>query len=302
MVNKNIIGSIDGSLTSSDSLIDRGLAYGHGLFETMRLHRGQLPLERWHLSRLIRDAATLGIPLNLSVVEQQLYDFQQHLKRQHIDAGVIKLIVSAGLGGRGYKSPAPITPRIICLYAELPDQDKELRQEQEPNLKGKQGICLRHCDYRLPCNPVLAGIKHLNRLDQVMARNEWSDESYADGLMFDQNNFLIETTAANIFLHTPQQGWVTPSLNNAGVSGVMRQVLLEEIFPQLEIPVTVVDITAAQLADCDQMFTCNSVRGIRPVIGFVKGPGHKNIVMPLTIGSHTNMVQSALADHYPCFQ
>ena len=298
MVNKNIIGSIDGSLTASDSLMDRGLAYGHGLFETMRLYRGQLPLKRWHLSRLIRDGATLGIPLNLSVVEQQLYDFQQHLTQQNIDTGVIKLIASAGLGGRGYKSPASITPRVICLYAELPDQETG----QEPNIKKEQGICLRHCDYRLPCNPVLAGIKHLNRLDQVMARNEWSDESYADGLMFDQNNFLIETTAANIFLHTPQQGWITPSLNNAGVSGVMRHVLLEEIFPQLKIPVTVVEIAADQLADCDQMFTCNSVRGIRPVIGFAQGPGHKNIVVPLTIGSHTNMVQSALADHYPCFQ
>ena len=68
------------------------------------------------------------------------------------------------------------------MYAELPDQETG----QEPNIKKEQGICLRHCDYRLPSNPVLAGIKHLNRLDQVMARNEWSDESYADGLMFDQ--------------------------------------------------------------------------------------------------------------------
>jgi len=302
MVNKNIIGSIDGSFVASDSLMDRGLAYGHGLFETMRFHKGQLPLESWHLSRLIRAAATLGIPLHLSVVVQQLNDFQEHLKQQAIDTGVIKLIVSAGLGGRGYKSPATVTARIICLYAELPELQQEPELQQGAEIDSTQGISLRHCDYRLPSNPILAGIKHLNRLDQVMARNEWADESYADGLMFDQNNFLIETTAANIFLHTPQQGWITPCLNNAGVSGVMRGVLLEEIFPQLEIPVTVVDIASSQLADCDQMFTCNSVRGIRPVVGFIQGPDHKNIVMPLTIGSHTNMVQSALADHYHCFQ
>ena len=287
-----MIGSIDGSLTASDSLRDRGLAYGHGLFETMRFHEGQLPLERWHLSRLLRDAATLGIPLSLSVVKQQLRDFQQHLKQHRIDTGVIKLMISAGLGGRGYKNPATITPRIICLYAELP----------EPKYNQGQGLCLWHCDYRLPCNPVLAGIKHLNRLDQVMARNEWSDETYADGLMFDQNNLLIEATAANIFLRTPQQGWITPSLHNAGVSGVMRNLLLEEIFPQLNIPLKVVDVTADQLADCEQMFICNSVRGILPVTGFILRPDLKNIVMPLTIGSHTNMVQSVLADHYPCFQ
>ena len=94
----SFISSIDGLLASSDSLTDRGLAYGHGLFETMRLHLGQLPLRSRHLERLMRDAAVLGIPVHLSAVEQCINDFQQHLRQQNIDHGVIKLIVTAGTG------------------------------------------------------------------------------------------------------------------------------------------------------------------------------------------------------------
>jgi 4-amino-4-deoxychorismate lyase len=285
MEKHSFISSIDGLLASSDSLIDRGLAYGHGLFETMRLHLGQLPLRSRHLERLMRDAAVLGIPVHLSTVEQCINDFQQHLRQQNIDHGVIKLIVTAGTGGRGYKNPATIKARIICVYSELPQFDQ-------------QGIHLWHCDYRLPSNSVLSGIKHLNRLDQVIARNEWTDDFYADGLMFDQSNHLVETTSANIFLHSPEQGWITPNLHSAGVSGVMRAVLLDELFPRLDIAVSTVDISVEQLVDCDQMFTCNSVRGITPVLGFIQ---NHNLVT-LTIGSEIKMLQSSLADNYPCFK
>ncbi len=286
MENNSIIASVDGSMTSIDSVIDRGLAYGHGLFETMRLYLGQLPLRSWHLERLMRDAAILGIALDQSAVEQHLTYFQQHLERQGIDAGVVKLIVTAGVGGRGYKSPATIRPRIICIYSEL------------PQLVQGHGIHLRHCDYRLPSNPLLSGIKHLNRLDQVMARNEWTDDIFADGLMFDQDNHLVETTSANIFLHSTEQGWITPRLHHAGVSGVMRAVLLEEIFPQLKIAISIADISADQLDSYNHMFTCNSIRGITPVLGL----SHNQNLKTFTIGSHTNMLQSALADNYPCFR
>ena len=285
MEKHSFIGSINGQVISSDSLAERGLAYGHGLFETMRLDLGQLPLRGWHLERLLRDAAVLHIPVQASAVEQYINDFQQHLGQQNIDNGVVKLIVTAGIGGRGYKNPTTISPRIICIYSELPQFDP-------------QAVRLWHCDYRLPSNPVLAGMKHLNRLDQVMARNEWTDDSYADGLMFDQSNHLIETTSANIFLHSPDQGWITPDLHSAGVSGVMRTVLLAEIFPQLGIAVSKVDISAAHMHDCDHMFTCNSVRGITPVLGF----NQDHNVVTLTISDQVKMLQSALADNYPCFK
>ena len=281
----SFIGSIDGVMSSSDLLSERGLAYGHGLFETMRLHKGELPLRSWHLERLMRDAAILSIPVQLSAVEQHINNFQQHLRKQHVDQGVVKLIVTAGVGGRGYKNPVRISPKIICLYSDLPQFNR-------------QGVHLWQCEYRLPSNPVLSGIKHLNRLDQVMARNEWTDEFYADGLMFDQCNHLIETTSANIFLHSPKLGWITPDLNSAGVSGVMRALLLMELFPHLGIGVTAGEISAEQLLGCDHMFTCNAVRGITPVLGF----SYDRNLVTLAIGNEIKMLQSALTDHYPCFK
>jgi len=285
MENSNLIGSIDGALSSSNLLSERGLAYGHGLFETMRLHQGQLPLLSWHLDRLARDASILSIPLQLPIIERHINDFQRYLRQQKIDNGVVKLIVAAGDGGRGYKNPVTIKPRVICVYSDLPQLDH-------------QGVNLWRCQYRLPSNPVLSGIKHLNRLDQVLARNEWTDDLYSDGLMFDQHNQLVETTSANIFLHCPRQGWLTPDLSNAGVSGVMRALLLEEIFPRLAIKVTVTDIDSDRLSGCDHMFICNSVRGLTPVLGFSQD---QNLVT-LTIGNDVKMLQSALADNYPCFR
>jgi 4-amino-4-deoxychorismate lyase len=287
MENNSIIVSINGVSVSNDDLLDRGLAYGHGLFETMCLHEGLIPLLDRHLERLVNDASKLGIDLDLAMVDATISNIKQSLVQQHITSGVIKLIVTAGSGAAGYKTPAIVLPRVIALHFNL-----------NGNHPAQQGINLRQCHYRLPLNPRLAGIKHLNRLDQVLARSEWADDTYADGLMFDQNDCLVETTCANIFLYSTSLGWITPSLQSAGVSGVMRGLLLDEIFPSLAIPVTITEIRADLISQCEALFVCNSVRGITPVIGLLED----NNLKPLAIGSRTKMVQLVLADNYPCFK
>jgi len=287
MEKNSIIANIDGVSVSNNDLLDRGLAYGHGLFETMRLHEGLIPLLDRHLARLVGDALKLGIGLDLAMIEPTINNMQQSLVEQRITHGTVKLIVTGGFGAPGYKSPDVIRPRIMALYSG-----------RTAGQSAWTGINLRYCDYRLPSNPRLAGIKHLNRLDQVLARSEWVDDSYADGLMFDQNDCLVETTCANIFLYSASLGWITPSLKVAGVSGVMRGLLLDEIFPALTVPVTICDIKADLITQCEALFVCNSVRGITPVIGLLQG----NILKPMAIGSRTKMVQLALADNYPCFK
>ena len=166
MTNSQSYFSLNGQqLTDSlplDLLNDRGLAYGHGLFETILLHDSKLPLLKRHLSRLEKDSTLLNIPIEYDNVANYVDLFVNQLKAQSITQGVVKIIVTAGQGGRGYQSPEMIQPYIICSYSNWPVGIKEFR-----NIP----IKVRCCEHRLPENRPLAGIKHLNRLDQVLARS-----------------------------------------------------------------------------------------------------------------------------------
>lgn len=270
-------------------LQDRGLFYGHGLFESMALQSAQVPLLAEHLQRLYEDAPKLGINLQAGSVESCLEPFIAALMADGLQACVIKIIVTAGVGGRGYQSPTPIKPRIICLSAPMPEDMAAQRT---------QGVSLWRCDYRLPVNPVLAGIKHLNRLDQVLARNEWQTSEFADGLMLTADDNLVEAISANIFVNT-ENGWATPAINNAGVNGVMRKLLLEQIFAKAAIPVVSRTINAAELTECKEIFICNSIRGLLPVLA-IRGSSHE-FNLDLAIGAQTKMLQSCLRDNYVGF-
>jgi 4-amino-4-deoxychorismate lyase len=285
--------SINGEISAGEQAEslpqDRGLNYGHGLFESMALHSAQVPLLQQHLQRLYQDAPKLGISLEAGSVEACLEPFIVALLNGGLETAVIKIMVTAGTGGRGYQSPVPVKPRIICLCVPMPEDIKTQQSE---------GVRLWHCDYRLPINPALAGIKHLNRLDQVLARNEWQSSEFADGLMFTADNHLIEAVSANIFINTVT-GWATPSLDDAGVNGVMRKLLLEQIFAELEIPVESRTISDEELNDCTEIFICNSIRGLLPVLA-VRGSSHE-FNLNLAIGAETKMLQSCLRDNYVGF-
>lgn len=269
---------------------DRGLSYGHGLFESIGYQGGQLPLKQRHLQRLYTDSAALGIELEPPLINNYLHDFQSELAAAGIIDGVIKLLITAGSGGRGYQSPASISPLIICQYAEFDTQ--QARQQRQ------QGSKLWRCSYRLPINPPLAGIKHLNRLDQVMARSEWSSDEYSDGLMLAADGTVVETTSANIFALT-ESGWVTPCLNNAGVAGVMRAVVIEDIFPATATAVSVEPLSLSQLEQANEIFICNSLRGIIPVTQI--GESDSGAMVSKLIGKQTKLLQSALAQQYSCY-
>lgn len=225
---------------------DRGMAYGDGLFETMRAHRGEVPWWDAHWARLQAGAGRLRIPVP---DEAQLRNEATRLL-SGADA-VLKLIVTRGSGGRGYAPANDVAPTWIVSTHPLP-----------PSTPG-DGMTIRWCETRLALQPLLAGIKHCNRLEQVLARTEWSDPAARDrdaveGLMLSMEGDVVCATAANLFVLRNDR-WHTPRVDRCGVAGVCRAWALRE----LDAAESRLDVTDIEQADA--VFLCNAVRGILPV-------------------------------------
>lgn len=221
---------------------DRGLAYGDGLFETLRACHGQLPWWPRHRARLAAGAARLGLPLpDEAVLEQAL---AEGLARA--PEGVIKLVLTRGSGGRGYLPPATPQPLLACFTTPLP------APSAAPLVVDVLGL-------RLARQPALAGIKHLNRLEQVLGAQEAACRGLDEGLMADEAGQLVCATRGNVFVCL-DGAWRTPPVDRAGVAGIARGLLLERWPALVEAPLTLAD-----LARAEALFLANAVRGILPV-------------------------------------
>lgn len=238
---------VNGSSQDTIAINDRGLAYGDGVFETILIHRHHPILLQAHLDRLESGSSRLKISLDRTQLEQEIADYSPHFPEQ----GVLKIIVTRGAGGRGYRPlHSSDTTRILSLHS-LPVY------EGDP---GNSGIATFICNQRLAIQPTLSGIKHLNRLEQVLASQEWLDESFMEGIMLDSNDNVIEGTRSNIFWSESGRLF-TPTLSNCGVAGIMRNYLLNSIAGAAEINGCSLD----RLVGADEIFICNSVFGIWPV-------------------------------------
>jgi 4-amino-4-deoxychorismate lyase len=228
------------------SAFDRGLLYGDGLFETIRFTRGEASLWTRHMRRLGEGCTRLDMP---PAETSLLADETQRVLAGAADA-VVRITLTRGEGERGYAPLAnPRTTRIVAAHA-VPAIPVDWYRD---------GIRVRSCGLRWSPQPRLAGIKHLNRLEQVLARAEWSDPGVVEGLMFDHDDHLISATAANVF--GARDGvWVTPALDRCGVAGVLRAELLEA-FPEAVVKA----ITRDEAMRMDEIFVCSSVRGVLPV-------------------------------------
>lgn len=223
-------------------LDDRGLAYGDGLFETVLVRDGIPQLWEAHLARLARGCQVLRMPLPpRDALERPLMNPGEGLV-------VLKLLLTRGAGGRGYAPPEASVPRLRWqLSPFVPDARRWTR-----------GVRIRHCRLQLGIQPALAGLKHLNRLENVLARSEWSDTHTAEGLLCDSEDRLVEATCMNLFWQ--REGRLeTPRLTRCGVAGTLRAALLERL------PIAEVDATPAVLADAEAVWLGNSVQGVWPV-------------------------------------
>ncbi|MBI6946252.1 aminodeoxychorismate lyase [Pseudomonas koreensis] len=240
---------VDGQPADALSLKDRGLAYGDGLFETIAVHGGQPILLDRHLTRLAEGCSRLAIAADIDQVRTELRAYAAAMGE-----GVLKLILTRGDGLRGY-APDPAAQGRRILQGNPP--------AAYPAVHGEQGVRLFPCVTRLSSQPLLAGLKHLNRLEQVLARAEWRDGEHAEGLMLDQAGRVIEGVFSNLFL-VRDGVLITPDLKRCGVVGVMRAELLFQA-ESLAIPTQITDVSLEQLQWADEVFVCNSVYGVWPV-------------------------------------
>ncbi|ALG68775.1 aminodeoxychorismate lyase [Beggiatoa leptomitoformis] len=229
------------------SVYDRGLHYGDGLFETYAVQHKQLLCWTWHGERLIEGCQRLGFP---PPDLPKLYQ-QAHQSLPDTPRSILKLLITRGVGGRGYRPPQPATPH--CLFLSYP-------YPAYPPHYTERGVKVRVCTTRLACQPLLAGLKHLNRLEQVLARQEWDNTDIAEGLMLDTADNIIEGTMTNLFI-VKGKNIYTPDVTQAGIAGVMRRAILT-LAPQLGFTVTIGHYNLQDCLTADELLLTNSVIGL----------------------------------------
>lgn len=195
------------------SATDRGLAYGDGLFETIRMRGRRALLRSHHLDRMVVDAGRLGIPVERSDLDAEIGRSGSDLASQYGDDWVLKLVLTRGGGGRGYRWPVECEPSLIVTSSPM------------PMLPPPGGVVAALSQFPLTVNPRLAGIKTLNRLEQVMASREFSGEEF-ELIMANADGQLLEGTRTNLVVRMEGE-WVTPPVESLAVAGVMRQYALE---------------------------------------------------------------------------
>lgn len=228
--------------------MDRGLAYGDGVFRTLMLRNSQPYCWDLHYRRLEADCNAIGI---VCPSAEMLLDDIQRLAVDTDDVSVIKIIVTRGESTRGYAVPSLAQPTRIVIKTEMP---------QYPESYFQDGVTLHLCNIRLSRQHKLAGIKHLNRLENVLARMEWTDHQIVDGLMMDEGGDVIECTSANLFVRFGEV-LATPDLSASGVVGVTRERIMK-LAPQLGYNVEVRHIRLSELMDADEVLMCNSLFGV----------------------------------------
>ena len=243
---------INGEAKETISVFDRGLQYGDGLFETMAFRDGKIPLWDLHWERLSQGCEQLSI----SLPEKELLENEINLLCNDEDENqfIIKLVVTRGVGERGYHYSGRQNVTRILSSHPLPGY---------PMSYQSHGVAVRYCDTTLSENKKLAGIKHLNRLEQVLARNEWDTDEYQEGLMLSTRGYIIDGTMSNIFA-VKDNDVFTPDLSLCGVSGVMRKTVIN-LSKVLGFSVYEKTFTKCELEDADEVFLTNSLFGIWPV-------------------------------------
>lgn len=239
---------VDGIESGTLPVDDRGLQYGDGLFETILVRARTARFLDAHLARLTRGLARLGI--KFADADALLHEIARATSLAPALA-VLKIIVTRGSGPRGYSPSGCVLPRRIVMLFDSP-------ASPDPGA----GVDLRIATIRAACQPTLAGLKHLNRLESVLAAMEPEHAAHFDSLLLGPAGQLVGGTMTNVFV--VHEGRVsTPPASEGGVAGVMRSVVLRECealgFPATERRLTLTDLGAA-----DEVFVTNARVGVVP--------------------------------------
>jgi 4-amino-4-deoxychorismate lyase len=243
--------AVNGRESGVASVLERGLHYGDGLFETIACLGGRARHLALHLARLERGCARLHIPFGRGAeLRAEIEALAAGLPR-----AIVKVLVTRGAAlERGYRITGAEEPTRVTLRYHWPEADPAAAQA---------GVRVRIGALRLAENPHLAGLKHLNRLEQVLARQEWTDPSIAEALLFNVSGNLISGVMSNVFLVQGRR-LRTPRVDRSGVAGVMREVVLREA-RRSGVATEEKVLTADDLEQATEVFLTSSLTGIRPV-------------------------------------
>jgi 4-amino-4-deoxychorismate lyase len=243
---------VNGHAATLVSALDRGLHYGDGLFETIACTGGRPRLLERHLRRLASGCRRLRLELpDLPSLGAEVRELAAGAPAR----AIVKVLVTRGPAvARGYGASGQETPSRIMLRYPWPADDPAAAQA---------GVRARLATTRLGENPALAGLKHCNRLEQVLARSEWDDRGIAEALMLSSSGALISGTMSNVFVIQDSK-LLTPRLDRCGVAGIMRELVLEEA-AAAGIPALECRLEAGALARAQGIFLTNALWGIRPI-------------------------------------
>ena len=239
---------VNGEISEHVHVADRGLNYGDGLFETIAVVKGQ---PRWwqdHIDRLTSGCERLGLQVPAQAVLLR--------EVQTVSAGqarcVVKIVLTRGAGGRGYAPVEGLEPARLVSSHPWPQGMDQL---------ASTGVDARICDLKLSVQPKLGGMKHLNRMEQVLAAKEMEGQQAAEGILEDMEGHLISAISANLFMVCGGQ-LITPRLDRSGVRGVLRARILHTFKNRCELR----RISRDMLAEASEVFICSAIRGIVPVL------------------------------------
>ncbi len=248
---------VNGKLSNYIDIRDRALHYGDGVFETIAVKKSLMEFWKEHYQRLAKGCKTLKIKCPTeNLLKKEINKF---IKKNKKEKFVLKIIISRGVGGRGYNPPRNTKPnRILGIY----------NWPKYPEINFKTGIKMGICKTRISKQPYLSEIKHLNRLEQIIARSEWQSKTISESIMLDSNENVIEGTMSNIF-GVKKNIFYTPIIKFAGVEGVMRKVILK-LLEKNKKKFVIKKIKLKELLKYEEIFICNSVFGIWPVKQILK--------------------------------
>ena len=266
---------VNGKEQGHVAVYDRGLQFGDGVFETIAIDHGKPLLWDQHMDRLLQGCRTLRIGFSDTSLLQN--EAGQIIKSA--DKAVLKIIITRGSAERGYATQEDAVPSRILMLSGWPNYSMDYHND---------GVDVCLCRTSMSKHPVLAGIKHLNRLEQVMARGEWDNE-FQEGLLCDEQGGVIEGTMSNVFL-VKGKGLLTPIIDQCGINGIMRQLVIEYA-KNKDIPCQQTKIPITMMQQADAVFLTNSLIGIWPVRKFEK---HR-----YTESEIINTLQESLEHAYP---
>lgn len=247
---------LNGTQAERIALQDRGLNYGDGFFTTALVVKGQIVNQIAHQARLLDSADRLGFTsFDGMVLWAEVKEF---INQIDLDAEywVLKIMITRGVGGKGYQAlPLAQTNRLLLALPAPPHVQEDSQWAWYP--LAQVGLC----QTRWGTQPLLAGMKHLNRLENVLARNELLNTHWDEGLMLNQAGEVVSGTQSNVCILIDGQ-WHTPDLTNCGVAGTTLAWLRE----RFDVMMGAVSVSA--LRQADEIIFCNAVRGIQPLKQF----------------------------------